>query len=225
MLQCSQFDLIKISSRKLSLIWIGFAFFFFGLFIKLSWELHEDSMLDLLDVKILTLISHLRLTSLNGPAVDISALGSPTLITIFSVLIVAILFYFKDFYGSSYIAIGTMGAGIGTYLLKHFFIRDRPSVVTHLVEVSGFSYPSGHSLSATSFYLLIMIVTWRHFYSKTSKTILFLVTNLLIMTICVSRLYLGVHYPTDVFSGILFGIAWTCFLTAYFSTTILIQNP
>jgi undecaprenyl-diphosphatase len=85
------------------------------------------------------------------------------------------------------------------------------------VEVSGFSYPSGHSLAATSFYLLLMFLAWQYYTSWRSRVVLLGCTALLIGAVCFSRLYLGVHYPSDLVSGMCFGAAWVFLLTSYFA--------
>lgn len=199
------------------LLGMGFALLFLGLFIKLTWEFYEDSSMDSLDRRILISISTLRMASLNGAAVDISALGSPTVITLFAIIGAVLLWLNRDRWGCAYLSIGSAGAGICTSVLKHVVRRERPSVVPQLVEVSGFSYPSGHSLAATSFYLLLMFLAWRHYTSWRSRVVLLACTAVLIGAVCFSRLYLGVHYPSDLLSGMCFGAAWVFLLTSYFA--------
>ena len=199
------------------LTWLGLAFLFLGFFVKVTWELHEDSNLDALDKEVLVSISKLRVTALNGSAVDMTALGSPTVIALITVIGIVLLWLGRDRRGCAYLASGSVGAGIGTYLMKRLFTRARPSVVPRLVEVSGFSYPSGHSLAATSFYLLLMFLAWRHYTSWGARALLSGCAVTIIVGVCFSRLYLGVHYPSDVLSGICLGAAWVFLLTAFFS--------
>jgi undecaprenyl-diphosphatase len=146
--------------------------------------------------------------------VDISALGSPAVITLFAIIGALLLWLKRDRWGCAYLLIGSAGAGICTSVLKLVFRRERPSVVPQLVEVSGFSYPSGHSLAATSFYLLLMFLAWRYYTSWRSRVVLLACTSLLIGAVCFSRLYLGVHYPSDLLSGMCFGAAWVFLLTS-----------
>ncbi len=197
--------------------WLGAALFFAGLFLKVTWELHEDSSLRLLDEQLLVFISKLRLSALNGSAVDITALGSATVLTLFTLVGTALLWLNEDRRGCLYLLTNGAGAGIGTQALKHLFTRERPDVVSRLVEVSGFSYPSGHSLAATSFYLSLMFLSWRYFRGLRARTVTLACTLALIAGVCFSRLYLGVHYPSDVVSGACLGASWTCLLTAWFS--------
>ncbi|MDR3608392.1 MAG: phosphatase PAP2 family protein [Oligoflexia bacterium] len=212
----SNFDLLKPESTR-RLLWTGLALLFLGLFLKLTDEVSEHGNLDTLDQRILIMIAHYRVAAFNGSAVDFTALGSPTVITLITVIGVLLLWLNHDRRGSTYLATGSIGAGIGTYTLKHLLTRERPSVVPRLVEVTGYSYPSGHSLSATSVYLLLMFLAWRYYRGWQARLALLLCASVVIGGVCLSRLYLGVHYPSDVLSGVFLGAAWTCLLTAYFS--------
>jgi undecaprenyl-diphosphatase len=199
------------------LLWAGLSLLFLGMFVKLSWTLFEGPELDSLDRRVLISISHLRVPRWNGPAVDITALGSPTVIGLFTLITLVILGLHRDRRGCAYLLVGIIGAGICTNVMKQFFTRPRPTVVSPLVEVSGFSYPSGHSLVATSFYLLLMFLAWRHDRRWSSRTAMLACAAVVIGGVCLSRLYLGVHYPSDVLSGALLGTAWVCLVTALFS--------
>jgi undecaprenyl-diphosphatase len=102
-------------------------------------------------------------------------------------------------------------------LAKLFFGRERPSEVSSLVQVSGYSYPSGHSLAASAFYLLLMVLAFRRYRTLHARMFFGGCALLLIGGVCFSRVYLGVHYPSDVVAGALLGAAWTCFLTVFFA--------
>jgi undecaprenyl-diphosphatase len=200
--------------------WWGIFLLAAGVFLKMTWELHEDTNLDAIDQNILVFIAKFRTPWLNGAAVDITALGSPTVITLITFIGIVCLILRKDRFAATYLFIGSAGAGIATYSIKHLFTRPRPSLVPRLVEVSGFSYPSGHSLSATALYLILMVLTWRSYESSRSRAVITSLTLLIIFLICFSRLYLGVHFPSDVLSGLLFGTAWICLLTALSSSRL-----
>lgn len=198
-------------------LWLGFAFLYFGLFLKLTWELREDNKIDELDKQFLAWISNLRISSVNGPTVDLTAMGSTTIITLVSVVGILMMSLRRDFRAALYLIVGSIGAGVGTFGLKEVFTRDRPTLVPRLVEVTGFSYPSGHALASTTVYLLFMFLAWRSYPSWMHRLILLIFTLTLVAGISFSRLYLGVHYPSDVLSGLLLGAAWVCFLTSFFS--------
>jgi undecaprenyl-diphosphatase len=119
--------------------------------------------------------------------------------------------------GFTHLLIASSGAGILSYALKFAIERERPHVTERLVEVSGFAYPSGHSLGATSLYLTFWILSCRRFHSHADRVLFFMITATLITGIAFSRVYLGVHYPTDVMSGIFIGAAWALFVAGVMS--------
>jgi undecaprenyl-diphosphatase len=205
----------RIGKRRL--LWTGLTLVLFGTFVKLSLELVEDSKVETLDRAILVAIAAFRRPGLTGPAVDFTALGSSTVLSLVVLAGVLVLGLKRDFRAATYLFAGGVGAALGTYGIKHLFARERPTVVPHLIEVTGLSYPSGHSLSSTSIYLLVLFLAWRHFRELNSRILLLAFTSVLIGGVCLSRLYLGVHYPSDVLSGFLFGAAWSCLLTTIYS--------
>jgi undecaprenyl-diphosphatase len=105
---------------------------------------------------------------------------------------------------------------VGTWILetatKNLIERIRPTEVAPLLEVSGYSYPSGHALAASALYLTMAIIAARHLRGRATKVLLVSATCLLVAAIGVSRVYLGVHYPTDVLSGVALGTAWALLL-------------
>lgn len=199
------------------LFWLGGAFLFLGLFAKLTKDIFEHDDVEKIDRAVLLLMEKLRVTAFNGAAVDLTALGSPTVIFIVTIIGLLFLLLNKDRWGAIYLATGAAGAGIWTSLLKRLITRERPSVIPRLVEVSGFSYPSGHSLAASSVYLLLTFLACRRYHTLNARILLLGCAAMLIGAVCLSRLYLGVHYPSDVASGAFLGAAWTFFITGLFS--------
>lgn len=88
-------------------------------------------------------------------------------------------------------------------LLKNIFDRERPTLL-RLIDISGFSFPSGHAMGSTSFFGSAIYVINRH-DSAISKGVLIGLCALFILLISTSRVYLGVHYPTDIIAGIIGG--------------------
>ena len=95
-------------------------------------------------------------------AVDLTALGLITLIALISTVALWVLLLLKDRMGALQLLAASLGAGIVTNITKNFIDRARPEEVTQLIQVSGFSYPSGHSLAAASLYLTVAILVGRH---------------------------------------------------------------
>lgn len=199
------------------LLWPAGAFFFLALFIKFTAEVFEDNKVQNIDQSILLYIgSHLRHNFLNGSAVDITALGSPALIAMVSLIAIGVLVIAKDLIGALYLFLAVSGGTLWMSVLKNFMARPRPQIISHLVEVEGLSYPSGHSLVSTVTYLALALLVCRHIKSYKIISLVLITAILIISLIAFSRLYLGVHYPSDVLSGMLFGISWVLMLTALF---------
>lgn len=95
-------------------------------------------------------------------------------------------------------------------LLKNVIRRDRP-IGYRLIEESGFSFPSGHSMASMAFYGLIIYFVIRFVKNRALKIFLSIMLSLLIILIGMSRIYLGVHYPSDVLAGFVFTVAYLIF--------------
>lgn len=89
-------------------------------------------------------------------------------------------------------------------IIKEIIKRPRPSV-TRLVKESGYSFPSGHSMASLAFYGFLIYLIYKNIQNKYLKWILIILLTLLIFLIGFSRIYLGVHYASDVIAGFLAG--------------------
>lgn len=204
---------------RIKLWWFSGAFFTFGMFIKITSELLEDEKLQNIDKNILLFIGrNIRTSTLNVAAVDITSIGSPAIVIIISFLTLALLWRRKDIIGLNFYLINVLGASIWGQILKSFVGRTRPQIIPHLVEVSGHSYPSGHSIISAVTTLSIAILVERHSSDSGVVKISFFSAFFLTSLTALSRIYLGVHYPSDVCSGVLVGISWVLFTTATFKT-------
>ena len=110
--------------------------------------------------------------------------------------------------------LATCGGIVINTLLKHTFDRPRPQIFEWGATVLTSSFPSGHAMSATITYGTIAYLAARLQAGRVARWITYIAAGLLIILICTSRLYLGVHYPSDVVAGSLMGIAWTGFCMA-----------
>ena len=97
--------------------------------------------------------------------------------------------------------------------MKHIFLRARPDVALHMVEQGGYSFPSGQSVSALIVYGLLAYLIRRHCKNPILKNVLSVICGLLSIIIGLSRIYVGVHWPTDVFTGFAIGGAVLMFVT------------
>ncbi|MGQ9554986.1 MAG: phosphatase PAP2 family protein [Anaerolineae bacterium] len=108
----------------------------------------------------------------------------------------------------AYLLGAAAGGGALSLLLKNLIQRPRPDPVAALVLAGGFSFPSGHALLSLVFYGTLVRILASHMQSRRCAFLLYLAGALLIVAIGFSRLYLGVHYLTDVLAGYAIGEAW-----------------
>ena len=108
------------------------------------------------------------------------------------------------------------GGMLMSTLLKDFFQRPRPEIVPHIVYASNTSFPSGHSMLSAVTYLTIGAMLARSHKRKALKAYFLLIAALLSLMVGVTRVYLGVHWPTDVLAGWTAGAVWAlgCWLVA-----------
>jgi membrane-associated phospholipid phosphatase len=105
------------------------------------------------------------------------------------------------------VAVATAGALILWPLLKNLIERARPADA-HLVQVSSWAYPSGHSLASMVVYGVLAVLAYRRARTRARRAMIAVAAAVLIAVIGVSRVYLGVHWPTDVLAGWLVGAVW-----------------
>ncbi|MFN8476608.1 MAG: phosphatase PAP2 family protein [Kouleothrix sp.] len=103
------------------------------------------------------------------------------------------------------------GSGLLNLLLKEIFQRVRPSLIDGPLHLTSYSFPSGHSMGAIACYGMLAYIGIRLLRNIRTRTALGLAATILIVSIGVSRVYFGVHYPTDVLGGFLAGLIWLVF--------------
>lgn len=165
-----------------------------------------------LDEGVRAWMRELRTPHLTGMALDFTALGSSTIVTLLTILFSIVFALLRDWRAIAHLAIASAGAGIWSRALKHLFERARPSDFAPLAEVTGYSYPSGHALLSTALYLTFAVLACRLFRRVHERIIVFAIAGLLILAIGATRIYLGVHYPSDVIGGTAVGAGWACLL-------------
>ncbi len=184
-----------------------------GGFIVLTSEVQEAlsgeaELIGTVDQITLSFLVKNRTPQLNAFAIDLTALGSGIVLTVLSIFICTLFLLTKRSITAVHFILSSVGAGILTWLLKFYFERSRPENALRLVDVQGYSYPSGHSLAAAAVYFTIAILVCKPLKDARARVALWTLFLSLITTIGGTRVYLGVHFFSDVLAGILIGIAW-----------------
>ena len=122
------------------------------------------------------------------------------------VLIVAFIFYRKQWKMESYLMLGNLTlAGILIVTFKNIYQRPRPEIV-QLVEEKGFSFPSGHSLAVTLMVGSLIVILSQRIKNTTWRKVVQIGLGIYLVSVLVSRIYLGVHYPSDVIASLCVGL-------------------
>jgi undecaprenyl-diphosphatase len=139
---------------------------------------------------------------------DTTALGSVIVLTLFVAAVAGFLWLTRAYRSLSLVLASTLSGVAVSFFLKGLFDRPRPSIVPHLSHVSTASFPSGHSMMSAVVFLTLGAVLAESVESRVLKAYFLLVAAVLTGLVGFSRVFLGVHYPTDVLGGWIAGLAW-----------------
>jgi undecaprenyl-diphosphatase len=154
----------------------------------------------------------------------VTALGSVSVLALVVCAVGGFLVLVRRWRTLALVVGSTVGGALVNSLLKSLFARPRPSVVPHLTEVMTESFPSGHAMLSAIVYLtlgaLLAQLVERHWL----RVYLVVVGLLLTLLVGVTRVYLGVHYPTDVLGGWMAGLGWAL-LSALVARAVRRRSP
>jgi undecaprenyl-diphosphatase len=145
---------------------------------------------------------------LTGSMRDITALGSFTVLFLITIVAVSVLYMHGKKRQAGVLAAGVVLAEISGELLKLFYGRTRPSFAIYGDLPTSLSFPSGHSTVATATYFLLALIVSGLEVRRAAKVLIFSMAALLAIAIGFSRVYLGVHWPSDVIAGWCLGGFW-----------------
>jgi undecaprenyl-diphosphatase len=145
---------------------------------------------------------------LQAGAEDLTALGSPTVLGLTVLAVTGYLFLHGLYRNGLFIFSASVGGWVLNWLLKAAFERTRPVIVPHLREVMSSSFPSGHALTSAAVYLTLGALLMRIAQGRLAKYYCIAIAMFLTFLVGSSRVFLGVHYPTDVIAGWLIGMTW-----------------
>jgi undecaprenyl-diphosphatase len=157
-----------------------------------------------------------------GPAwiefslLDLTAIGGPTVLTLVVLSVIGFLLLQERYRTALVIALTSIGGELANIVLKNAFMRPRPTIVPHLREAVSTSFPSGHAMESAIIYLTLGAMIMRVAERRLTKIYCMSLAVLITLLVGLSRVFLGVHYPTDVLGGWILGFAWAsiCWLGA-----------
>lgn len=145
---------------------------------------------------------------MEGMVRDLTALGSVTLAVLVALAFVGWLLLSGRPGAALFVAIAMLGAGALNEVLKEAFARERPTIVPHLMGASDESFPSGHTMVSAVLYPTMAEMLGRLVRPRRLRLYLMGVAITAALLVAFSRVYLGVHYPSDVLGGLSAGFAW-----------------
>ena len=202
---------LPIRKRKLAALLLLTGLVFSAIVMLTMAEFHEEvgePMLSRLDPVILQAIHARDTPTLTRLAFTLTWIGSPVVLVPVITLAATVLWRAKLRRDAVLLFAAMAGGAVLDTLLKLHFRRVRPDVPWAFVTEHSFSFPSGHSAGAVVLYGMITYLLWSHLGRAWHRAAVTLVALLLIAGIGASRVYLGVHYPTDVAAGYLVGLMW-----------------
>ncbi|GGG58283.1 phosphatase PAP2 family protein [Paenibacillus radicis (ex Gao et al. 2016)] len=160
------------------------------------------------DSQIITFVQHWESPWLTSVMKGFSLIGAGTLNVIITILIMIMLYFvFKHRWELLFLIGVIVGSALLNVVLKAIFHRARPTL-HRLADATGYSFPSGHSMAAFALYGVLCFLLWKHARTALTRTLLIVGGIVMIAAIGISRIYLGVHYPSDVIGGYLASGTW-----------------
>ena len=184
-----------------------------GAFVAIASEVREGET-QAFDEAVIRWLGENRTPALDAVMIEVTALGTGTVV----LMIVAIAALFLTLSARKYSAILLLVAASGGILLngilKLGFDRPRPSIFVPEVHAVSSSFPSGHAMSSAIVYGTVAYLAARLHRRRWARWLVMGFALSVIVLISFSRMYLGVHYPSDVIAGVMIGLAWAAFCMA-----------
>lgn len=212
--------------EKTKLYWQYAASIFLLLFAALAYfVISNESVLSGLDNPLIHLIRGNITPEKTAFFKYFTKFGNTVTIVALTVVIAGVLYFnLKDKISAYWLLINiVLIQGVGNIALKFVFNRERPSV-EHLVTATNTSFPSGHSMGSMLLYGTLIFITPIYIKSKPVRLTIQILLGILILLVGTSRVYLGVHYPTDVLGGYSIALAWLTFSYPIFKKYHFIQT-
>ncbi|WP_155286265.1 phosphatase PAP2 family protein [Lacticaseibacillus zhaodongensis] len=171
----------------------------------------------------ITLIVH-RSAWLNPIVIGITSIGNPPVVAVLSICLALLFAWRRKPAVVGFIAANMIGVNLANYIIKHIVLRPRPFVqdphVHNLVAAGGWSFPSGHSAGSVLFFGTIIVCAGLLAKRRSTQARLRVICVLFILAIGCSRIYVQVHFPTDVLAGYACGTCGLMLNWAFFSKAL-----
>lgn len=176
-------------------------------FIFISLLISDQKIIDF-DSNVIAAIQGLESPFITKVMKFFTFIGSAPVVIVLSIIL--IIFLYKVLHHRLELILfisAIIGSAVLNQILKQVFHRVRPNF-HRLIDIEGYSFPSGHAMNAFTVYAILSFLLWRHIPSRWGRSILIVFSVFMIIAIGISRIYLGVHYPSDIIGGYLASGFW-----------------
>lgn len=173
----------------------------------MSWLVSNDRV-ERFDLKVIDVVQGWEADWLTSVMKFFTFIGDRYQVVAISVLVILLLFFVLRHRRQLVLFVwASLGSVALNETLKVVFARERPQIY-RLSEQSGFSFPSGHAMASLTLYGVLTYLLWQHVATRWGRWMLLVAAVLIVLIIGVSRIYLGVHYPSDIIAGYLMSGCW-----------------
>ena len=143
----------------------------------------------------------------------ITHIGGAKIVFVLTILAIILI---KGLKNKLFLLTGIVGTAGLNVVLKHIIQRERPNI-NRLIPEKGYSFPSGHSMMSMAFYGMFIFLIFKYVKNTALKWTLIVILTILLSTIGITRIYLGVHYPSDVIGGFVVSLTYLFILTEIYN--------
>ena len=143
----------------------------------------------------------------------ITHIGGAKIVLVLTLLAIILI---KGLKNKLFLLTGIVGTAGLNVVLKHIVQRERPNI-NRLIPEKGYSFPSGHSMMSMAFYGMLIFLIFKYVKNTALKWTLIVILTILLSTIGITRIYLGVHYPSDVIGGFVVSLTYLFILTEIYN--------
>jgi len=173
---------------------------------------------------VMKMVSERQSAAVQRAMLEVTFLGTGLVVMMIVAVSAMFLWITRHRYSATLLIFATLGGIILNNLLKAGFDRPRPQIFQWGTHVLSSSFPSGHAMSATVVYSTVAYLAARLEAKRLMRWVVMIIATILILIICFSRVYLGVHFPSDILAGVLIGFAWSGFCMASFEAFDLLAR-
>lgn len=216
----------------LLIAWVKSGYFFstailivaFYKFLDIAWNVLTKDKITVYDEIIVQFINQLASPSFTEGVVFITNFGGMNTLSVLLLVAISLLLVRKLWTEAILVTGSTLGGTVLMFALKDLFHRARPVVGTPIIRETGYSFPSGHTTISMCFYGILLYLVFRYCKPLWLKCLLSLALTYLIGMVGLSRVYLGVHYPSDVWGGFLLGLFWLSLCVFVYQLSLVRAN-